>query len=93
VSTRNGGKRAKLFQKRLFVLENALNLDELRTLPGHYHRLTEIRRGQWACSLDQPFRLVFDTSRSPLIAEGAYGLVESELTVVNIIEIVNYHGK
>lgn len=35
-------------------------LEDVRYLPGHYHELTESRKEQWACDLDQPYRLIFE---------------------------------
>ena len=51
--------------------------EDVRFLPGHYHELRGNRKGQWACDLDQPYRLVFK--------------IDEQL--ITIKEIVNYHGK
>jgi plasmid maintenance system killer protein len=48
-----GQIRAKLYNKRLGDLRNALSLEDVRYLPGHYHELTGNRKGKWACDLDQ----------------------------------------
>lgn len=51
------------------------------------------RKGQWSCDLDQPYRLIFKPHEDP-IPEDEYGrYIWIEITVVEIIEIANYHGK
>lgn len=61
-----GPIRAKLYNKRLGDLHNALTLEDTRHLPGNYHELTGDRKGQWACNLDQPYRLVFEPHEKPI---------------------------
>jgi proteic killer suppression protein len=50
--------RGKLKQ-RLDDIRAAESLEVLITLPGHYHRLGANRSGEWACRLEEPYRLVF----------------------------------
>ena len=59
---------------------------------GYY---TGDRKGQWACDLDQPYRLIFEPHEKPIPknAEGRYLWIEIEIKGVEIIEIVDYHGK
>ncbi|HPH64047.1 MAG TPA: type II toxin-antitoxin system RelE/ParE family toxin [Paludibacteraceae bacterium] len=52
-------KRAKLYKLRLDQLLAAETLEDVRYMPGPYHELTNDRKGQWACDLDQPYRLIF----------------------------------
>lgn len=67
--------------------------EDVRNLPGHYHELRDDRKGQWSCDLDQPYRLIFKPHEDP-IPEDEYGrYIWIEITVVEIIEIANYHGK
>ena len=33
---------------------------------GHYHELTGDRKGEWACDLDQPYRLIFEPHEKPI---------------------------
>lgn len=49
-----GERRAELFLRRLQQLYRAINLEDVRNLPGNYHELSGNRKGQWACDLDQP---------------------------------------
>ncbi len=88
-----GEQRASLYKQRLSQLSAAETLEDVRFLPGHYHELTGDRKGQWACDLDQPYRLVFEPHEKPIPknAEGKYLWIE--IKGVEIIEIVDYHGK
>lgn len=86
-----GCLRAKLLRRRLNQLEAANTLEDVRYLPGNYHELTENRKGQWACDLDQPYRLVFTPIERPIPVNenGQYSWIE--IISVEIIEITNYH--
>ena len=86
-----GKERAEKFQKRLNQLDVAETLEDTRYLPGHYHVLTEDRKGQWSCDLDQPYRLIFEPYEQPIPVkeDGSYDW--EKITSVNIIEIVDYH--
>ncbi len=88
-----GELRAKLYLKRLGDLLAAETLEDVRYLPGHYHELVGDRKGQWACNLDQPYRLIFKPHEEPIPedADGSYVWIEIE--GVEILEIDNYHGK
>ncbi len=54
-----GKVRSELYLQRIGDLISAQTLEEVRHLPGKYHELTGNRKGQWACNLDQPYRLIF----------------------------------
>lgn len=88
-----GALRSKLFQKRLDDLRNAENLEKTRYLPGNYHELVGTRKGQWACSLDQPYRLIFEPHEEPIPADENGKYLWIEIKGVEIIEITNYHEK
>lgn len=88
-----GSLRAKLFKIRLDDIDAALTLEDVRYLPGNYHELTADRKGQWACDLDQPYRLVFKPQENPIPTDGNGKYLWIEITSVEIIEITNYHGK
>lgn len=72
-----GPRRAKILLHRLDDLKKTSDKVALAFLPGHYHALIGDRQGEWACSLDQPYRLIF-------IIEGNRILIQ---------EIVDYHGE
>jgi proteic killer suppression protein len=72
-------------------LEVAVTLEELRTLPGNYHELIGNRKGQWACDLDQPYRMVFTPHEKPIPQNESSCYVWLEIKGVEIIELINYH--
>lgn len=88
-----GKLRAELFRMRLDDLAAAITLEDVRYLPGHYHELKEDRKGQWACDLDQPYRLIFQPHEDPIPADSDGRYVWIEITGVEILDITNYHGK
>lgn len=72
-----GPLRAGLYKQRLDDLYAASTLEETRYLPGHYHELKGDRKGQWACDLDQPYRLIFTPTPAPyqlILTVSIYGL-------------------
>ena len=88
-----GQKRADLFLQRLSDLNVALTLEDVRYLPGHYHELVGNRKGQWACDLDQPYRLIFEPHEDPIPTDVNGKYIWIEIKGVEIIEITNYHSK
>ena len=88
-----GAIRAKWFQKRLNDLIDAETLEDVRYLPGNYHELTGNRKGQWACDLDQPYRLIFEPHEDPIPTNQQGIVLWLEIKGVEVIEIVDYHNK
>lgn len=86
-----GKVRAEKIRNRLTQLLDAVTLDDVRFLPGNYHELTGNRKGQWACDLDQPYRLVFEPHEDPIPANEQGQYLWFKIVGVEIIEIVNYH--
>ena len=86
-----GDRRAKLFKARLDDLHAANTLEDVRHLPGRYHELTGNRKGQWACDLDQPYRLIFEPHKSPIPKNESGQYLWIEIKGVEIIEIADYH--
>jgi len=80
-----GKVRAKLYVRRLKSMKYAPNFEDLRKEPGNFHELVGNRKGQWACNLDQPYRLV---SKGAEPNETDLWKNVSEAT---ILEIVDYH--
>lgn len=83
--------RAKLYNKRLGDLRNADTLETVRNLPGNYHELVGDRKGQWACDLDQPYRLVFEPHENPIPTDEHGKYIWFEIKGVEVIEIIDYH--
>ncbi len=86
-----GLQQAKILKRRLTQLEDAATLEETRHLPGNYHELTNNRKGQWACDLDQPYRLIFTPHENPIPTNPSGQYIWSEITGIEILEIINYH--
>lgn len=86
-----GKIRADKIKKRLVQLSVATSLEEVRELPGNFHELRSTRKGQWACDLDQPYRLVFTPHERPIPTNEHGQYIWLEIKGVEIIEIVNYH--
>lgn len=86
-----GKVRAQILRRRLTQLEDAETLEDVRNLPGNFHELTENRKGQWACDLDQPYRLIFTPHENPIPANEDGQYIWLEITGVEIIELTNYH--
>ena len=86
-----GSIRATKYHQRLGDIRDADNFADLEFLPGHFHSLTANRNGQWSCSLDQPYRLIFESADNP-IPYNEHGIpILTKMKIVEIIEIVDYH--
>lgn len=88
-----GNIRASLFLQRIDDLHNANTLEDVRYLPGNYHELLANRKGQWACDLDQPYRLIFQPLENPIPTDENGRYIWIKIIGVEIVEIINYHGK
>ena len=88
-----GKLRAKLLLKRIDRLSIIETLEEARNLPGNFHELKGNRKGQWACDLDQPYRLIFEPHEKPIPTDVRGCYIWLEIKAIEIIEITNYHGK
>jgi proteic killer suppression protein len=86
-----GKIRALKLSTRLDQLCCADSLESLKNQPGNFHELSGDRKGQWACDLDQPYRLIFTSGHQP-IPINAHGNYEwQKITEVIILEVINYH--
>ncbi len=88
-----GPVRSELYLQRIGDLMAAETLESVRHLPGNYHELTGNRKGQWACNLDQPYRLIFVPHEKPIPTNPAGQYIWIEIKGVEVIDIDNYHGK
>lgn len=86
-----GERQATLFLRRLSDLRDAENLEDVRHLPGRFHELKETRKGQWACDLDHPYRLVFEPQQNPIPTNVDGQYIWFQIIAIQIIEIVDYH--
>lgn len=83
--------RAKKITQRLSDLLDVRTLEDVRELPGRYHELVGDRKGQWACDLDGPHRLVFEPHEDPIPQDQDGKYIWAQIEGVSIIEIINYH--
>lgn len=88
-----GAVRTKLFHRRLGDLYNAETLEDVRHLPGRYHELTGNRKGQWACDLDHPYRLIFEPEENPIPSDRDGKVIWLKIKGVEIIDIIDYHNR
>ena len=86
-----GKIRAALYKERLDDIRAATTLEDIRHLPGNFHELKSNRKGQWACDLDQPYRLVFEPHENPIPTNENGQYIWIDIKGVEILEIVNYH--
>jgi len=86
-----GNNQAKILHKRLNDLYDADNFSVLFNLPGHHHPLTENRLGQWACSLEQPSRLIYKPVMPDELPLTKVQVDFVQLVSLSIIEITDYH--
>lgn len=86
-----GKIRADKIRSRLAQLKFATTLEDVRYLPGNFHELVGNRKGQWACDLDQPYRLILTPKEKPIPANKAGQYIWIEIKAIEIIEVINYH--
>ena len=86
-----GNNIGKKIMQRLDDMKAAKNLEELMTLPGNHHPLRGDREGQFACSVGQPYRLIYEVANNPIPTDEKGNLIYKEVTMIIIIEIIDYH--
>jgi len=86
-----GEVRAKIIKKRLEDLEDALTLEDVRDLPGRYHELVGDRKGEWACDLGHPYRMIFIPHEDPIPTDEHGRYIWIEIKGVEVTEITDYH--
>ena len=90
-SKKLGKKRFKKYKQRLDQLKASKTLEDVRFQPGRFHELTSDRKGQWACDLDHPYRLIFEPQENPIPIDNDGKYIWVEIKGVEIIEIDDYH--
>lgn len=86
-----GLRQFLIYKQRLDQLAAATTLEDLRHAPGKYHELIGDRKGQWACSLDGNYRLVFEPQENPIPTNDDGQYLWIEIKAIEVIEIVDYH--
>lgn len=86
------GQLARKVNQRLKDLADADNLAVMRTLPAaRCHELTGDRKGKLAVDVSGNYRLVFEPSHDRLPIKHDGGLKWEEVTMIQIIEVIDYH--
>ena len=89
-----GTDTGKLVMRRLDELRAADNLSEIRNFPqAHCEELRGNRRGQLSVRLNGPFRLIFTPFHFPVPLREDKGLDWSRVTEIQLLEVIDYHGK
>ncbi|MBK9333798.1 MAG: killer suppression protein HigA [Ignavibacteria bacterium] len=86
-----GNIMAKKIKNRLDDLRAAETLEDTRYLPGRYHELVGDRKGQWACDLEHPKRLIFAPTVEPIPIDKDGKYKWSEIKEIIVLEIIDYH--
>ncbi len=86
-----GTIRFKRYKQRLDQLKASKTLEDVRHQPGRFHELTGDRKGQWACDLDYPYRLIFRPQENPIPTDNDGKYIWIEILGVEVIEIEDYH--
>ncbi len=86
-----GQEMAEKIMQRLDDMLAADNLAVLMKLPGRHHPLKGDRKGQFACDLVHPHRLIYEPANDPLPVKDDGSLIYEDITEIVIIEIVDYH--
>ncbi len=84
-------KQAKLLHRRLDDLRAASVLADFRNLPGKCHELRGDRAGQLALYLEGGDRPILEPADNPIPRKDDGGLDWSQVTMVRILEIGDYH--
>ena len=58
---------------------------------GRFHELTGNRKGQWACDLDHPYRLIFKPQESPIPTDKDGKFIWIKILGIEVVEIKDYH--
>ena len=88
---RYGADGAKRLRQRLDDLHAAPSLDVMRRLPGDCHELKGDRAGQLAMKVIGGYRLIFEPADVPIPRKDDGGLDWTEVTIVRILEVEDYH--
>lgn len=81
----------RLFKRRLTQIQAARTLEDLRYAPGRFHELRENEKGNWACDLVHPYRLIFTPIENPVPTDNDGKYIWVEIAGVEIIKIEDYH--
>lgn len=78
--------------KSLLTLGVNLVYDGGKRSPARCHELVADRAGQFAVSVKDPYRLIFEPAGTPVPRTRDGGIDRSKVTKIAIIGVVDYHG-
>lgn len=81
----------KRLMQRLDDMRAANCLADTKALPGKFHALREDRAGQWSAHLKHPLRLILEPANEPLPRLEDNSLDLTKVTIVRILEVIDYH--
>ena len=85
-----GAQMSKVIMMRMAVLKAARNLALVPTTrPERRHQLSGNREGQFA--VDLVHRLVFEPNHRPLPRKDDGGIDTEQVTVITILDVIDYH--
>ena len=88
------GDRARPLQRRLDLLKAVKCLAEVPIgSPCYRHQLIGNREGQYAVTIKDNWRLIFEPDHEPVPRLADNGVDISQVTAITIIEVEDYHGK
>jgi proteic killer suppression protein len=86
-----GALSAQKLRARLDDLTAAANLSYALKLPGHFHRLSKERTGQFALELHGGCRLVVVPVKRPVPKRTGGTLDLSKVTIISVVYVGDYH--
>ncbi len=91
LSQAHGAELAKQIRKRLDDLDAAASLEDMRSLPGKCEELSGNRAGELSVHLNKNWRLIFKPNHNPKPTKDDGGLDWTQVTAVQISEVIDYH--
>jgi proteic killer suppression protein len=88
-----GADNWKILKRRLASLRGSPTLADMNGVPGNCHQLHADRSGEFAVSLWGAYRLIFKPSHDPLPTLEDGGIDRTLVTMIEIKEVADYHGK
>ena len=87
------GQMARMVNQRMKELKAADNLAVMRTIPASKcHELTQNRKGQLAVKVSGNYRLLFYPDQEPVPKKADGGMDWTSITIIEVIEIEDYHN-
>jgi plasmid maintenance system killer protein len=89
---KHGAARSRCIEARLDEFEDIENLEQVRLFPqARCHELKGDRKGTLSVYLDGPWRLIFEPANDPVPKKPDGGLDWTQVTVIRILEVRDYH--